>query len=454
MPHPEHATPTDRHCRGARVQYFRFKAIDASGKTVQGEGDSPSEEELIKDLRSRKLTVLSIEVTERPTAVKAKPKPAAKPGAGKSGGKPGLVEQVQALVRPSVSKKTLSLFTRQLATTLAAGLPLLRILSLLHKKAKDRSIRNVLEKVGNELQHGVSFSQALTNQAGVFDATYLNMVRVGELGGNLSESMARLATMLEKDTALQRKVRGALFYPVFVLAFTVIIGYVMLTYLMPMFTPMFENSGLNIREKFPLTYFLMQASAFASSPTNMLELAIGCVVLGFGLRTVLRTGPGRFALDFALYYTPGFSTMVQQAAAARFSRAFSTLLKSGVPMLQALQLVAEASGNAVVSRSIATVVKNIQSGDRVSETLEHVGVFPDLVVQMAAIGEEAGSLPEMLERVADYYDAELDTTVAALAGLIEPLMMLLVGLLVGVFVMGILLPILGISTAYQQQMGR
>ena len=427
------------------MQHFKFRALDVQGKSFQGEADAPDEDQLIKELRARGLTILHIEAHDRQAAAKLTAKPA--PKAAARGPR-------WTLLAPSVSKKTLSLFTRQLATTLSAGLPLMRILSLLHKKARDRAMRAMLEKVGNDLQHGISFSQALASQGAIFDPTYLNMVRVGEMGGNLAESIGRLATMLEKETALQRKVRGALFYPVFVLLFTLIMGYMMLTFLMPMFTPMFESSGLDIKEKFPLTWFLMQASALASDWRSMLGIGVGLVVTWIVGRLVLRTRPGRFALDFTLYYTPGFSTMVQQAAAARFSRAFSTLLKSGVPMLQALQLVADASGNAVVTRSIGTVAKNIQSGDRVSETLEHVKVFPDLVVQMAAIGEEAGSLPEMLERVADYYDDELDTTIAALAGLIEPLMMLLVGALVGVFVMGILLPILGISTAYQQQMGR
>lgn len=420
------------------MRRFKYRAVDAQGKTQQAEADAVNKESLVEELRQRQLTVLDVSELHTGKAARAA---AEKP-------------QRRSISFGGVSKKTLTLFTRQLATTLSAGLPLMRILSLLHKKTKDGGLHKVLEQTGNDLQHGSSFSDALARHPRVFDSMYLNMVRVGEMGGNLSETIARLAQMLEKETALQRKVKGALFYPVFVFIFTVAMGYGMLAFLMPMFTPMFENSGIDIRAQYPLTWFLMNASAFCSNGRYMAILGVILIVGYFLARLILRTQWGRFVLDAFMFYAPGFSAMVQQAAAARFCRAFSTLLKSGVPLLQSLQLVANSSGNLVISRSISRVARNIQGGDRISDTLETVGVFPDLVVQMAAIGEEAGSLPEMLERVADYYDEELDSTINGLTALIEPAMMLLVGGMVGVFVMGILLPILGISTAYQNQMGR
>lgn len=423
---------------------FRFRAIDAEGRTQQGELTARSADSVVSLLRERKLTVLHVEEKAPQTRVA----PPAKPKKGKAERAAG------AGIFSGVSKKTLTLFTRQLATTLSAGLPLLRILSLLHRKSRSGALHAVLEQTGQDLQHGSSFSEALARHPRVFDAMYLNMVRVGEAGGNLSETITRLAQMLEKETALQRKVKGALFYPSFVMVFTVLIGYCMLAFMMPMFTPMFENSGMDIKAQYPLTWVLINASNWASDAHTMGLVLLGLVMVGIIFKLILQTRPGRLVRDYLLYHAPLFSTMVQQAAAARFCRAFSTLLKSGVPLLQALQLVADSSGNLVVSNSIGRVARNIQSGDRISETLESVGVFPDLVVQMAAIGEEAGSLPEMLERVADYFDEELDSTINALTGLIEPAMMIVVGGLVGVFVMGILLPILGISTAYQNQMGR
>ena len=423
---------------------FRFRAIDADGRPQQGELTARNADSVVSLLRERKLTVLHVE--EKPP--ETKPAPAAPKT------KKGATERKTVGIFGGVSKKELTLFTRQLATTLSAGLPLLRILSLLHKKTRSGSLHAVLEQTGQDLQHGTSFSEALAKHTRVFDSMYLNMIRVGEAGGNLSDTVTRLAQMLEKETALQRKVKGALFYPGFVLLFTVVIGYCMLAFLMPMFTPMFENSGMDIKNQYPLTWLLMNGSQWCSNPRTMAITFIVLGVIALLLKLVLQTKPGRLVRDYMLYHAPLFSTMVQQAAAARFCRAFSTLLKSGVPLLQSLQLVADSSGNLVISNSIARVARNIQSGDRISETLESVGVFPDLVVQMAAIGEEAGSLPEMLEKVAEYFEEELDGTINALTGLIEPAMMLIVGGLVGVFVMGILLPILGISTAYQNQMGR
>jgi type IV pilus assembly protein PilC len=420
---------------------YRFKALDAQGRTQQGEITAKSTETVVSLLRSRQLTVLHVDEQAAPAPPPPPPKTKTKTDATKP-----------PRLNFGVSRKTLTLFTRQLATTLSAGLPLLRILSLLHKKSKSGALHKVLESVGQDLQHGASFSDALARHPRVFDTMYLNMVRVGEAGGNLVNTIARLAQMLEKESALQRKIKGALFYPVFVLSFTFIIGYGMLAFLMPMFTPMFENSGIDIASQYPLTAFLINASHWCTDAHMIAYALIGLVLAILAIKLLLDTKPGRFVFDLTLYHAPGFSAMVQQATAARFCRALSTLLKSGVPLLQCLQLVADSSGNMVVARSIGRVARNIQSGDRISDTLEAVRIFPDLVVQMAAIGEEAGTLPEMLERVADYYDEELDTTINALTALIEPAMMVIVGGVVCVFVMGILLPILGISTAYQNQM--
>ncbi|NDD31310.1 MAG: type II secretion system F family protein, partial [Proteobacteria bacterium] len=370
-----------------RMAHFRYKALDAEGRSQQGELTARNADQVVALLRERKLTVLHVEEI-------ASAAPAPLPRAAKTRPMP----DTKATATPffGVSKKTLSLFTRQLATTLSAGLPLMRILSLLHKKTKSGPMHVVLEQTGSDLQHGVSFSEALAKHPRVFDSMYLNMIRVGEAGGNLSETVTRLAQMLEKETALQRKVKGALFYPAFVLLFTIVIGYCMLAFLMPMFTPMFQNSGMDIKSQYPLTYLLIQGSAWCSDPKAMGITFVILVMIAVIIKIALQTRAGRYVLDFSLYHAPLFSAMVQQAAAARFCRAFSTLLKSGVPLLQSLQLVADSSGNLVISRSIAKVARNIQSGDRISETLESVKVFPDLVVQMAAIGEEAGSLPEML----------------------------------------------------------
>jgi type IV pilus assembly protein PilC len=416
------------------MHHFRFKAVDASGKSQAGEATARDQNTLVADLRARGLTVLDIK-EDTPDSAEKK-----------------LGKEVSFGFDFGVSRKALALFTRQLATTLSAGLPLLKILHVLHRKNDNRSLRKLLEQAGQDLQKGSSFSDALARHPKVFDAMYLNMVKVGEAGGTLPQAVSRLAVMMEKEMALRRKVKAALSYPVFVLIFSATMAYVLLAYLMPMFTPMFETAHLDIEHDFPITWYLMNASKVATNPVYV-GLLIGCLVALYAIVKIMEQFPkGQYILDWMKYNAPAFHGLIQQSATARFCRCFAGLLQSGVPMLQALSLVSDAAGNAVVSASIQRVARNIQSGDRISVTLEQVGIFPDLVVQMAEIGEEAGTLPEMLQRVAEYFEEELDTTVSSITALIEPAMMMVVGGMVGVFVMGVLLPILGISTAMQNQM--
>ncbi len=409
---------------------FKYKAVDAQGKPQQGETSAHDHHALLADLKSKGLTVLEVAEVE----------------ASRKG------EEKQLGFDFGVSQKTLMIFTRQLATTLAAGLSLLRIIHVLRRRNSSPSLRKVLDQVSQDLQKGARFSEALANHPRVFDEMYLNLVRVGEAGGNLPETVARLALMMEKEAAVRRKIASALAYPMFILIFTSVLSYGLVAFLMPLFTPMFEDSKLNIAADYPLTHLLMQASKFVSSGQNIALTLVGVLALGVGFHFFRKTPTGRYAIDYCKYYVPFFHDLVQQGASARFARAFSELLKSGVPLLQSLSLVAGSAGNLVVARSLSVVASRIQDGDRISDTLESVKIFPDLMVQMAAIGEEAGSLPEMFERVADYYEAEIDATIAAMTAVLEPAMMVVVGGVVGMFVMGVLLPILGISTGQQAQM--
>lgn len=410
---------------------FKFKAVDAQGKSQVGETNSTDHNSLVGELKAKGLTVLEVAEVE-----------VVRKGSGNE------VLNFDF----GVSQKTLMIFTRQLATTLQAGLSLLRIIHVLRRRNSSPSMKKVLEQVGQDLQKGSRFSEALAAHPRVFDEMYLNLVRVGEAGGNLPETVNRLALMMEKEAAVRRKIASALAYPMFILVFTSVLSYALVAFLMPLFTPMFEDSRLDIPNDYPLTDLLIKASKFVSSGQNVLLLLGAMVGLAIAFHFLRKTRPGRYAIDYCKYYVPFFHKLVQEGAAARFSRAFSELLKSGVPLLQSLSLVAGSAGNLVVARSLSVVAGKIQEGDKISDTLEQVGIFPDLMVQMAAIGEEAGSLPEMFERVADYYEAEIDATIAAMTAVLEPGMMVMVGGVVGMFVMGVLLPILGISSATQSQM--
>lgn len=407
---------------------FRYKTVDSVGKQGAGEATSTNSEAIVQELRSRGFTVLEVvEVEEQAKA-------------------PLAALSAKVRLNLGLSKKQLMVFTRQLATTLNAGVPLLRILATMRRKTRSKTLAALLDVLSSDLQKGMRFSDALAQHRRIFDDTYLNMVRVGEASGNLPEVSSRLALMIEKEVAIQRKVKSAAAYPVFVTIFTMVLTYALLVFLMPMFTPVFEGVGLDIPNEFPLTHFLMQASHWARDPKGIALGVLVLAVLYFGFRSIVRTRAGAYARDWFLFNMPIFSQVVQEGAAARFSRTFGLLLQSGVPLLHALQLVGNSAGNLVITKSVEKVARQVSEGGKLSEKLDEQGVFPDLMVQMASIGEEAGSLPDMFQHVAVYYEEEVDSTVSAVTAVLEPAMMVMVGGLVCVFVLGLLLPILSLST--------
>jgi type IV pilus assembly protein PilC len=215
---------------------------------------------------------------------------------------------------------------------------------------------------------------------------------------------------------------------------------------------MLESSGINIKRDYPLTDFLMKLSHFATDEKNIIVIIIIAITLFVCYKLAKKTPGGAYAIDWVKFNMPLIHSVMQQGATARFARSFSLLLQSGLPLLQALNLVSAAAGNLVISRALDSVAKEITEGGRLSEKIDKTHVFPDLLIQMCSIGEEAGSLPEMFDHVADYYEAEIDSTINAITAVMEPAMMIMVGLLVGVFIMGVLLPIMGISSAVQKNM--
>ena len=412
---------------------FRYKAVGADGKPAEGTFKAASREGLLTHLRENALTPTSIE--ELATGFE-EPKP----------------EKSNISLSFGISKKDLTVFTRQLATTLNAGLPLIRIIHVIHSESTNRRLKGVLESLGQKLQKGKSFSQALEEHGEVFDRMYVNMVKVGERSGDLPECVGRLAQLLEKEMTLRRKVKSTMAYPSFVLAFTMVVTYLLVAVMMPMFTPMFKDSGLNLERDYPLTQFLMDASDIATDPFTMaVALSLGFAFF-FLLKMALGSNSGRFIVDSAKLNAPFIQTFFRNVVAARFARGFSLLLKSGVPLVDAIGLVAQSAGNELVHRRLNQGARNIGEGDGITATLKSTKVFPDMLIQMSAMGEEAGSLPEMIERVADYYDEEVDSSVTSLTALLEPCVMILIGGIVCVFVMGILLPILGVSAGVQEQL--
>ena len=407
---------------------FRYRTRDSVGKQGTGEANAKTSDSIVKELQGRGFTVLEIaEVEEKTTAPLV-----------------SLGNKVRLTL--GMSNKDLMVFTRQLATTLNAGVPLLRILAVMRRRSRSKTLVALLEALSSDLQKGLRFSDALAQHKSIFNDTYVNMARVGEASGNLPEVMTRLALMIEKDVAIQRKVKSAAAYPVFVTIFTMILTYALLVFLMPMFTPIFQGVNLDIPKDFPLTDFLIKCSNAAKDPTSMAILAGVGFFLYLVSKAILKTEAGAYTRDLFFFHAPMFSKLVQESAAARFARTFGLLLQSGVPLLQALHLVGNAAGNRVITRCIERVAREVSEGGKLSERLEQTQVFPDLMIQMASIGEEAGSLPDMFDHVAAYYEEEVSATVSAITAVLEPAMMVLVGGLVCTFVLGLLLPILSLST--------
>lgn len=414
---------------------FRYHAVGPDGKPQVGTFRCADRDKLIEHLKENGLTPVNFEVLPDDGA------------AAKTGGK-----GVSLSLSGSISPKELTVFTRQLATTLNAGLPLIRIVHVIHRESTNPRLARLLEGVGQSLQKGKSFSQSLEEYPQYFDSMYINMIKVGERSGSLPECAKRLAELMERDMTLKRKIRAAMTYPIFVLCFTLLITWAMMAFLMPKLTPTFEGSGLNIPRDYPLTQWLMDASKFATSWERMGVLVALFIAAVVALKWVGRTPKGRLFLDYCKLNAPFFRGFVLNVVAARFARSFSLLLQSGIPLVDALGLVARSAGNEEVGRRLNRSARDIGEGSGITATLRTTKVFPDMLIQMSAMGEEAGSLPEMMERVADYYDEEVDSSTDAMTALLEPCMMVLIGGIVMVFIMGVLPPILGISAGVQEQM--
>lgn len=410
------------------MKHYEYRTISKDGQTKEGVATAKNEEALIEELRKNGLTVVNIkEVDEKKPVVETS-------------------KEISIGLDMGVSHKALTFFTRQLAITLNAGLPITRIISTLYNQSSNRSLKKVLTNMGADLQKGVSISDAMRKYPNVFDKMYLSMISVGETSGTLPGAVKRLAELLEKDAAIRRKIRQATAYPIFIIIFSLVLTYVLLAMVLPGFEPVFKATGLDIPREYPLTALLMQMSKIITNPIVITCCIAFLLILLIWVKFFAKSPRIRYLIDYIKFNMPFLSGLVRIGAVTRFSRSFAILTDSGVPLLQSLSLVADASGNAVVSKSVENITKDIQEGTRISETMKRTGIFPDLVIQMVNIGEEAGTVSEMLERTAEYFDSELEGTIDALTAVMEPAMMVLVGIIVGVFIMGILLPIMGIAS--------
>lgn len=344
-------------------------------------------------------------------------------------------------LRRGVQRAQLMVFTRQLATLVDAGLPLLRGLRILLKQEKNPALREAIAGLGEAVEGGSTFSEALAQYPAIFDKLFVNMVRAGEAGGVLEVVLLRLAEFMEKAERIRNKIRSAMYYPVVVLVAALVILVFLLVKIIPqfqqIFQDMFETKSLPV-----LTQFVIDVSEVVRHYWYFVLAII--VATFFALKIWRKTRSGAYVVDRVKLKLPVFGVLVTKTAVARFSRTLGTLLSSGVPVLQALNIVRDTSGNEVVAQAIQHVHDSVKEGDSMSMPLEASGVFPTMVISMVDVGEETGALPDMLIKVADNYEEEVDMAVEALTSIIEPIMIILLALIIGTIVIAMFVPLVSI----------
>ena len=354
--------------------------------------------------------------------------------------KPKDLLQNISFFKPKVTGKDLVIFTRQLSTMIDAGLPLIQSLEILAKQQDNTTFKTVLTAIKRDVETGTTIADAMRKHPTVFDSLFSNMIEAGETGGILDTILGRLAVFKEKSMALQKKIKGAMTYPVICLAISFLILGVILIFVIPVFEEMFSSMGAAL----PIpTQIVVEMSNFMKS--NFLFIIMGIFAFIFIIKKLYNTEKGRLKMDAMLLRAPIVGPLIRKVAVAKFTRTLSTMLQSGVPILDALQVVAKTSGNKVIEGAVFRVAESISEGRPIAEPLEESGVFPNMVVQMINVGESVGALDSMLTKIADFYDDEVDQAVSNLTAMIEPLMMVVLGGMIGGIVVAMYLPIFSMA---------
>lgn len=340
------------------------------------------------------------------------------------------------IFQPKITGKDIVVFTRQLSTMIDAGLPLVQCLDILANQQSNTSLKKVLREIQKDVEAGTTFADSMRKHPKVFDNLYSNMIEAGETGGILDTILSRLAVFMEKSMALKKKIKGAMTYPTICLAISILILAVILIFVIPVFDEMFTSFGSSLPVP---TQIVINMSDFAKA--NFIFILIGLFAIIFIFKKIYNTEKGRFRIDAFMLKSPVFGILIRKVAVAKFTRTLSTMLQSGVPILEALQVVGKTAGNKVIERAVYRVADSIAEGRPIAEPLTESGVFPNMVVQMINVGESVGALDTMLEKIADFYDEEVDQAVENLTAMIEPFMMVFLGGMIGGLVVAMYLPI-------------
>jgi type IV pilus assembly protein PilC len=416
---------------------FLYSALDAKGEQKNGSVSAGSESEAIQQLRASGLYPTQIQEegkaskkTKAALAPKAKGKGKAKAApAAKAGG--------------SVKPKNLSIFTRQLATLIDSGLPLLRSLTVLEKQEPHPVLRATISALAENVQGGSTFSESLAQHPKIFNKLYVNMVKAGELGGVLEVVLNRLAEYQEKAEKLKNKIVSAMVYPVIVMFIAVAILVFLMIFIVPKFKEMFTNTDQELplisKIVFGTSEFFLARPLFVPN-VFFLFIVFGVLVVLFNMWG--KTKGGRSVIDMLKLRLPILGDVQRKSAVSRFSRTLGTLVTSGVPILQALNITRDTAGNVVISNAIEKVHEAVKEGETIVTPLQASGVFPNMVISMVDVGEETGQLPEMLLKIANVYDDEVDNSVTALTSILEPIMIVVLALIVGSVVFALFLPLI------------
>jgi len=425
---------------------FNYVALDARGQEATGLVEAPSSNAAITQLRQAGYFPTNVieEAISSPDGQAARDRAAKMTRTTKPRVKKGIV----LFKRRKVKSKILMIFTRQLATLIDSGLPLLRSLNVLAKQERDKLMKNTINKIADSVQSGSTFSDALALHPRIFNDLYVNMVKAGEVGGVLELVLTRLSEFQEKAAKIKNKVVAAMVYPGIVMTMAVCIMGFLLVFIVPKFEVIFHDL-LGDKPLPPVTRFVIGAS---DSLKNHGLVVLGVIVVAVTLyKFIGRTRRGRLVIDSFKLRMPLFGNLNRKTAISRFARTLGTLVTSGVPILQALNITRETAGNAAIARAISQVHDSVKEGESIVQPLEASRVFPAMVVSMVDVGEETGKLPEMLLKIADVYDDEVDNAVAALTSILEPIMIVFLAFVVGTIVLALFTPLISIITGLQQQ---
>ena len=391
---------------------FMWEGKTRVGGTMTGEIEAPNEAFVIAQLRRQQIVPVKIKPKSRDLGFSL---------LGRRG---------------KVSKRELAIFTRQFATMIDAGLPLVQCLDILGLQQENQAFKKVILKVKEDVESGSTFADALGKHPHVFDELFVNLVSAGEVGGILDTILSRLAAYIEKAMKLAKQVKSAMVYPSTILAVALIVTVVLLVYVIPIFGDMFKDFGATL----PLpTQFVMAISGYTRK--YFLVGVVLLVLLVMGIRWYYKQENGRRRIDRLLLRVPIFGDLLRKIAVARFSRTLGTMVSSGVPILESMDIVAKSAGNKVIEEAILRARTSISEGKTIAEPLADSKVFPVMVTQMVSVGEATGALDTMLNKIADFYDDEVDAAVGALTSLLEPMLMIFLGVVIGGLVIAMYLPI-------------